>query len=132
MVTKMPAVSNSYLDFHSPSVYSAEQKTRIRRARTMTTLDYVKDSIRRDYTAQAAAIGSGLDAHMGEMLKAHGMTENELNSSFQQLVDELIYPFLACMKAMEENGVPIAEADRYCRRLWDDMPEEMKRQAIGG
>ena len=94
----------------------------------MTAIQYVKENLQRDYGEKAEQIVPHLDAHMDEMRKSVGLAEGELNSRFQDLLDDMLYPFLACMRAMEGCGIPETEADGHCRGLWDDMPIETKRR----
>ena len=93
----------------------------------MTAVEYVKKNLRRDYGDQSVEIIHRFDIQLDEIMVAHGLTEGELNSRFQQLMDEMLYPFLACMRAIEGAGLPAGDSDAYCRKLWDDMPMEIKQ-----
>ena len=33
------------------------------------------------------------------------------------MLDGDIYPFLACVRAMEDSGIPLSEAEEFCRKI---------------
>lgn len=96
----------------------------------MTALDYVRAELRKEYGARATFIETWLDQNLAQMREPQGLTEEEMNSSFQKLLDEMLYPFIACFRALKDADIPLTEVNEFCRRIWDQMPEEMKQEIV--
>ena len=94
----------------------------------MTAVNYVKACVDRDYPEHADYIKTFIDDHMDILLEPEDMTAEEKNSEMQKLLDAVIYPFFACMRAMEDVGIDEDEANRYCTKIWNVVDAEMRRR----
>lgn len=92
----------------------------------MTGLEYVKYRLRQDFgETRANKIEDLLDGIMEELITPDPL-EKDISSDFQLLLNDSVYPYLACSQAMQDAGVDIRIANRYVRKICDEMPEEMK------
>ena len=89
----------------------------------MTGINYVKQRLRQDFGERAGVIERLFDQRMSELLHPVSL-EDDLNRDFHLLLDDLFYPFLACLQAMQDSGVDAIIADQYCRRIAKEMPME--------
>ncbi|MBQ8306137.1 MAG: hypothetical protein IJX90_07980 [Blautia sp.] len=96
----------------------------------MTALEYVRAELRKEYGSKAAIIETWLENRLAKMMDQHELTEEERQSAFQVLLNEMLYPFIACFGAMKDAEIPLAEVNEFCRRIWDQMPEEMKQEIV--
>ena len=96
----------------------------------MSALEFVKSRLEKDYGGQAADIETRLDSRLAEMLAAESVSDERLTAGFQKLLNEMVYPFIACMRAMQDAGLTEEEADAYCRTIWNDMPEDLRNEII--
>ena len=86
----------------------------------MTGFQYVKHRLQQDFSDRASTIIPLLDKCMEDLLHSTPL-EEELTDSFQELLIDSVYPFLACSQAMQDAGVDIHFADRYLRKIRDEM-----------
>ena len=89
----------------------------------MTGLQYVKRCLQQDFSDRAANIIPHLERAMFELTTPTDI-ENELTSDFQDLLNDSVYPFLACYQAMQDAGVDIA--GRYVGKIRENKPSEMQ------
>ena len=94
----------------------------------MTAVNYVKACVDRDYPEHADYIKTFIDDHMDILVDPEDMTAVEKNSEMQKMLDAVIYPFFACMRAMGDVGIDEEEATRYCMQIWNVVDAEMRRR----
>ena len=93
----------------------------------MTGLEYVHHRLHQDFGAsRSQTIITLLDQYMEELTTPTEL-EDGVNADFQNLLADSVYPFLACLNAMIDAGVDIHIANRYCKRIAEEMPEELKQ-----
>lgn len=57
------------------------------------------------------------------------MKEPGTTDIYQLMLEESVYPFLACMDAMEFEGFSKAEIQFYTDRIWEERPAEIQAVA---
>ena len=72
----------------------------------MTGMEYVKSQLYQDFGEHADTIIQHLTVVMTELTTPDSL-EDELTSDFQNLLNDSVYPFLACYQAMQDVGVDI-------------------------
>ena len=77
---------------------------------SLTALEYVKIKLKNDFIDEYEHIWILVKRQMNDLV------EPEANSEFQTQLNELVFPFLACHRAMIEAGISSELTDRYCRK----------------
>ena len=89
----------------------------------MTGLEYVKHRLHNDFGEFANNIYPHLDSRMDELVEEYPPDEI---AEFEYLLSDSIYPFLACLHAMVAAGVEYGFAERYVKKLSEEIPEEVR------
>ena len=55
---------------------------------------------------------------------------DEEQAAFQETLELLIYPFLACYKALLDSDIPEDLAGKYCQRIWEKMTGKNVEEAV--
>ena len=95
----------------------------------MTGVEYVKTRLQNDFNERSSSIIALFDKCMEDLLNTSPL-ENDLTDSFQTLLIDTVYPFLACSQAMQDAGVDIHFADRYVRKINDDWLEDKREYSV--
>ena len=101
---------------------------------------YLKTRLHRDFHENAAVVIHSIDEELTtrfrssqairEKIENRPDTHKETVGSFQFLLDQLIYLFLACFEVMIQNGMEDKMVKRYVLRLWEELPEKLMKTII--
>ena len=96
---------------------------------------YLKTRLYRDFHENAASIIQSIDEQVATRFRGSRTIREKMDNcsdahretidSFQFILDQLIYPFMACSEAMIQNGVEKEMVKRYVLRVWEELPEKM-------
>ena len=93
----------------------------------MTGLDYVKHRLLQDYGYERSnIIIKHLTRIMTELTTPDDIEDELSSSDLQILLNDSVYPFLACYQAMQDVGVDIHIADRYVRKISEELPGKLR------
>ena len=90
--------------------------------KNLTAVDYVKNSIDQDFGSQAPIIQTWAENRMADLADEWIPIVDEEHAQFQSTLELLVYPFIACYKALIDADVPEKNARNYCQLLWKKMP----------
>ena len=101
---------------------------------------YLNTRLHRDFHEHAAALIRSIDEELATRFRSSQAIREKMENrpdahkatinSFQFLLDQLIYPFLACSEAMIQNGMEDEMVKRYVLRLWEELPEKLMTSII--
>lgn len=105
------------------------------------TVIYLKTRLHRDFDENASTIIRALDhqlstlfGNLNQVRMDLGVKDIDIHNdsaekshihSYQFLLDNLLYPFMACSEAMVQSGMEGEMVKRYVLRLWDELPEKI-------
>ena len=90
--------------------------------KNLTAVDYIKTSLEQDFDSMAPVTETWLEKRMEDLTESLEPITNEEQAEFQQTLELLAYPFLACYKALLDTEVSENLAGKYCQRIWEKMP----------
>ena len=89
---------------------------------SQTAVDYVRTTLDQDFRAQAPIIETWLENRMKDLDDEWIPVSDQEQAEFQSILELLVYPFLACYKALIDADVPEKNARNYCQQIWKKMP----------
>ena len=89
--------------------------------KNLTAVDYIKTSLEQDFGSMAPVTETWLENRMEDLTENLEPITNEEQAEFQQTLELLAYPFLACYKALLDTEVSENLAGKYCQRIWEKM-----------
>ena len=98
--------------------------------KNLTAVDYVKNSIDQDFGSQAPIIQTWVENRMEDLADEWIPIVDEEQAEFQGILELLVYPFLACHKALIDADVPEKNARNYCQQIWKKMPSTILENTL--
>ena len=89
---------------------------------SQTAVDYVRTTLDQDFGLQAPIIQTWLENRMEDLAEEWIPIVDEEQANFQGILELLVYPFLACHKALLDTDVSEKLARNYCQQIWRKMP----------
>ena len=90
--------------------------------KNLTAVDYIKTSLEQDFGSMAPVTETWLEKRMEDLTESLEPITNEEQAEFQQTLELLVYPFLACYKALVDADIAEKQARNYCKKIWRKMP----------
>ena len=97
---------------------------------SQTAVDYISIALEEDYGSQAPIIQTWLEKRLLDFDDLWESVTCEEQAEFQSTLELLVYPFLACYKALIDADVPEKKARNHCQRVWRKMPVSIMTGAL--
>ena len=94
------------------------------------TTDYINTALEQDFGSIAPIISTWLENRMLDLTDQWETFTSEEQAAFQETLELLIYPFLACYKALLDSDIPEDLAGKYCQRIWEKMTGKNVEEAV--
>ena len=94
------------------------------------TTDYINTALEQDFGSIAPIISTWLENRMEDLTESLEPIINEEQAEFQQTLELLAYPFLACYQALLDSDIPEDLAGKYCQRIWEKMTGKNVEEAV--
>ena len=88
------------------------------------TEEYLQDRLSRLYDEEVV---QRVMKHVRE--KGASLREDP-ESPIQSELNNLIYPFTIGLEALEMEGYPIEEASPVLKKIWEEMPDDIKKSGV--
>ena len=90
--------------------------------KNLTAVDYISIFLEEDFGCLAPIIETWLGKRMEEFDDIWEPVADEEQAEFQGILELLVYPFLACYKALLDTDLPEIHAGEYCQQIWKKLP----------
>ena len=97
---------------------------------SQTVVDYIHASLEQDFGLQAPIILTWLENRMEEFDDFWVSITCEEQADFQSKLELLVYPFLACYKALVDADIAEKQARNYCKKIWKKMPVGILQETV--
>ena len=98
--------------------------------KSQTAVDYINAAVEQNFGLKAPIISTWLENRMEDLAEEWSPIACEKQAEFQSTLELLVYPFLACYKALIDADVPEKKARNYCKRVWRKMPVSIMTGAL--